>query len=98
MTEVIKLASPITAHDQELTELKLRRPAVQEVRAIKSLPYKIDQNDEVSLDMETSAKYIAVCAGIPPSSVNQLDLSDFHTASWAIARFFMSAASPKPKA
>lgn len=97
MTEVIKLANPISAHDEELTELKLRRPTVQEVRAIKSLPYKIDQNDEVSLDMETSAKYIALCAGIPPSSVNQLDLSDFHTASWAIARFFMSAASPKSK-
>lgn len=98
MTDVIKLAIPIKAHDEELTELTLRRPTVQEVRAIKSLPYKIDQNDEVSLDMETSAKYIAVCAGIPPSAVNQLDLSDLHTASWAIARFFMNAASPKPKA
>jgi len=98
MTEVIKLAIPIKAHDEELTELNLRRPTVQEVRAIKSLPYKIDQNDEVSLDMDASAKYIAVCAGIPPTSVNQLDLSDLHTASWAIARFFMSAASPKPKA
>lgn len=98
MTEVIKLAIPIKAHDEELTELTLRRPTVQEVRAIKSLPYKIDQNDEVSLDMDASAKYIAVCAGIPPTSVNQLDLSDLHTASWAIARFFMSAASAKPKA
>ncbi|MDH0730981.1 phage tail assembly protein [Pseudomonas sichuanensis] len=98
MTEVIKLSSPINAYDEERSELKLRRPTVQEVRAIKSLPYKIDQNDEISLDMDTAAKYIAVCAGIPPSSVNQLDLSDLHTASWAIARFFMSAASPTPKA
>lgn len=97
MSEVIKLASPIKAHDEELTELTLRRPTVQEVRAIKSLPYKIDQNDEISLDMDTCAKYIAVCAGIPASSVNQLDLSDLHTCSWAVARFFMSAASPKSK-
>ncbi|WP_422402639.1 phage tail assembly protein [Pseudomonas sp. GZD-209] len=98
MTEVIKLSSPINAYDEERRELKLRRPTVQEVRAIKSLPYKIDQNDEISLDMDTAAKYIAVCAGIPPSAVNQLDLSDLHKASWVIARFFMSAASPTPKA
>lgn len=98
MTDVIKLASPIKAHDEELTELTLRRPTVQEVRAIKSLPYKIDQNDEISLDMETASRYIAVCAGIPPTSVNQLDLSDLHTLAWAVARFFMSAASAKPKA
>ncbi|WP_323115430.1 phage tail assembly protein [Pseudomonas guariconensis] len=98
MSEVIKLSAPIKAHDEEITELSLRRPTVQEVRAIKSLPYKIDQNDEISLDMDTCAKYIAVCAGIPASSVNQLDLADLHSASWAVARFFMSAASPKSKA
>lgn len=98
MSEVIKLSAPIKAHDEDVTELSLRRPTVQEVRAIKSLPYKIDQNDEISLDMDTCAKYIAVCAGIPASSVNQLDLSDLHTASWVVARFFMKAESPKSKA
>ncbi|MBC3491893.1 phage tail assembly protein, partial [Pseudomonas taiwanensis] len=36
MTEVIKLSVPIKAHDQELTELTLRRPAIHEVKAIKS--------------------------------------------------------------
>ena len=43
--------------------------------------------------MDVAAKYIAVCAGIPPSSVNQLDLADLNTLSWAVAGFFMSAAS-----
>jgi len=47
--------------------------------------------------MDVAAKYIAVCAGIPPSSVNQLDLADLNTLSWAVASFFMSAASaPSP--
>ena len=93
MSEPVKLHVAIEAHGEPLTELTLRRPTVQEVRAIKALPYKIDKGEEVSLDMDVAAKYIAVCAGIPPSSVNQLDLVDLNALSWAVAGFFMSAAS-----
>lgn len=93
MTQVFKLSSPVDAHGDTLQELTLRRPTVLEVRAIKALPYRIDKNEEVTLDMDVAAKYIAVCSGIPPSSVNQMDLSDLNTASWVIAGFFMSAAS-----
>src|SRR5471032_709475 len=97
MSDTVKLQVAIEAHGEPLTELTLRRPTVQEVRAIKALPYRIDKNEEVSLDMDVTAKYIAICAGIPPSSVNQLDLSDLNNLSWAVAGFFMSAAStPSP--
>lgn len=89
----VKLQVAIEAHGEPVTELTMRRPTVQEVRAIKALPYKIDKNEEVSLDMDVAAKYIAVCADIPPSSVNQLDLADLNSLSWAVASFFMSAAS-----
>lgn len=91
------LSSPIQANGEELTELELRRPTVAEVRAIKALPYKIDKNEDVSLDMEVAAKYIAVCAGIPPSSVNQLDLVDLNTLSWTVTGFFMNSASAPPQ-
>lgn len=97
MSEPIKLDVPIEAHGEQLTELTLRRPTVQEVRAIKAMPYKLDKNEDVCLDMEVAAKYIAVCAGIPPSSVNQLDLSDLNTLAWAVFSFFMQSASPPPK-
>lgn len=97
MTDPIKLSSPIEAHGEQVTELTLRRPTVQEVRAIKSLPYKIDKTEDVSLDMDVAAKYIAVCAGIPPSSVNQLDLADLNGLSWAVAGFFMTSASATPQ-
>ncbi|AVU74396.1 phage tail assembly protein [Pseudomonas sp. Fig-3] len=93
MSDVVTLRVAIEAHGEPLSELTLRRPTVQEVRAIKALPYKIDKSEEVSLDMDVAAKYIAVCAGIPPSSVNQLDLADLNALSWAVASFFMSAAS-----
>jgi hypothetical protein len=90
-----KLAAPIQAHDQEVLELTLRRPTVAEVRAIKALPYKIDKNEDVSLDLDVSAKYIAICAGIPSPSVNQLDLADLNKLAWAVSGFFMTAASVK---
>lgn len=93
MSDLVKLQVAIEAHGEPVTELTMRRPTVQEVRAIKALPYKIDKNEEVSLDMDVAAKYIAVCAGIPPSSVNQLDLADLNALSWSVASFFMSAAS-----
>lgn len=97
MSSLVKLQVPIEAHGEPLLELTLRRPTVQEVRTIKALPYKIDKGEEVSLDMDVAAKYIAVCAGIPPSSVNQLDLADLNALSWAVASFFMSAVSqPSP--
>jgi hypothetical protein len=92
------LAAPIQAHDQEVLEVTLRRPTVSEVRAIKALPYKIDKNEEVTLDMEVAAKYIAVCAGIPSPSVNQLDLFDLNNLGWAVTGFFMTAASKTSKA
>ena len=93
MSDLVKLQVAIEAHGETVSELTMRRPTVQEVRAINALPYKIDKNEEVTLDMDVSAKYIAVCAGIPPSSVNQLDLADLNSLSWAVASFFMSAAS-----
>jgi hypothetical protein len=95
MSQVIThtLSAPIQAHDEQVLELTLRRPTVAEVRAIKALPYKIDKNEEVSLDMDVAAKYIAVCAGIPTPSVNQLDLADLNNLAWAVAGFFMTAAS-----
>ncbi|VVN10140.1 phage tail assembly protein [Pseudomonas fluorescens] len=87
------LVAPIQAHDEQVLELTLRRPTVAEVRAIKALPYKIDKNEEVSLDLDVAAKYIAICAAIPAPSVNQLDLSDLNNLAWAVAGFFMTAAS-----
>lgn len=98
MKEKVELSAPIQAHGEEVSVLELRRPTVQEVRAIKALPYKIDKDEAVTLDMEVAAKYIAVCAHIPPTSVNQLDLSDLNDAAWKVAGFFMTPASATLKA
>ncbi|MDD2005617.1 phage tail assembly protein [Pseudomonas putida] len=93
MKEVIELSAPIQAHGEEVRVLELRRPTVAEVRKLKALPYKIDAEDAVSLDMDVAAKYIALCAHIPPSSVDQLDISDLNKAAWVVGRFFLMPAS-----
>lgn len=93
MTTAHKLNVPIKAHGEELQVLDIRRPTTQEVRTIKALPYKIDKSEDVSLDMDAACKYLAVCAGIPQSSVDQLDLSDLNALAWMIAGFFMAPAS-----
>lgn len=87
------LSLPITAHDAEVTHLTLRRPTVPECRAIKAMPYKIDKDEAVSVDLDVAAKYIAVCAAIPPSSVNQLDLNDLNGLAWVVVGFFLTPAS-----
>lgn len=97
MKEEVTLSVPIQAHGEEVSVLYLRRPTVQEVRAIKALPYKIDKDEAVTLDMDVAAKYIALCGHIPPSSVNQLDLADLNDASWKVAGFFMTPASASTK-
>ncbi|MCL8308783.1 phage tail assembly protein [Pseudomonas putida] len=98
MSEVIKLSAPIKAHDEELTELTLRRPALHEVKAIKSLPYHFSNTGEVIMDADIAVRYIPVCAGIPASSVEQIDLFDLNNITWQIVSFFITPASATLKA
>lgn len=90
------LAAPINAHGGQLTELTLRRPTPQEARNIKTLPYSLSDSMQPVADIESASKYIAVCAGIPPSSVNQLDLFDLNTLVWMVIGFFLSPATKAP--
>ena len=89
----VPLSAPITAHGEKLQALTLRRPTPAECRKVRSLPYSIGQNEEVTLDLNVAMAYIAICADIPPSSVDQMDLSDINTLAWKVAGFFMTPAS-----
>lgn len=91
--ETFTLAVAIKAHGQELNELQLRRPTAEECRAIKVLPYTLSDSSMPVADIEAACKYIAVCAGIPAGSVNQLDLSDLNSLVWKIIGFFLQSAS-----
>lgn len=92
-----KLKTPIQAHDEEVTVLNIRRPTVAEIRAIKVLPYTLGETMLPVLEMEAACKYIAICAAIPPGSVNQLELSDLNTLAWEMVGFFMPSSTEPPK-
>lgn len=91
---VFPLGVPIKAHAETVTELSLRRPTVAEIRKIGRMPYlPIDRDGKVTPDMSVVPDYIAVCAGIPPSSVDQLDLCDLNQLGWVVSHFFLTPAS-----
>lgn len=92
------LLVPIKAHGEELTVLQVRRPTPQEVRAIKAFPYVLAENNMPVVEADIACKYLAVCAGIPQSSVEQLDLADLNALSWMVVGFFMTPASTPPTA
>jgi Phage tail assembly chaperone proteins, E, or 41 or 14 len=92
-TTVQKLNVPIMAHGDQITELEVRRPTTKEVRAIKALPYTLSENSMPVVEPDVVCKYIAVCAGIPQSSVEQLDLADLNALAWVLIGFFMTPAS-----
>lgn len=92
-TTIHKLKVPITAHGDQLTELEVRRPTTKEVRAIKALPYTLSENSMPVVEPDVVCKYIAVCAAIPQSSVEQLDLADLNELAWVLINFFINPAS-----
>jgi len=88
-----QLEQPIKAHGEDVQVLFIRRPTVQEIRAIKVLPYTLNDSMMPVFDMEAMCKYLAVCCAIPPGSVNQLGLADLNKLSWAVTSFFMPSSS-----
>ena len=91
-----KLTAPIQAHGEEVHSITLRRPTVAECRAIRSIPYVIEKDESVSLNLDVAGKYIAVCGAIPATSVNQLDIGDLNDLAWSVVSFFLKPVSPPP--
>ena len=91
-----KLTQPITAHGETLDVLHVRRPTMTEIRNIKGFPYVLGENMLPVADTEKSAKYLAVCCAIPPSSVDQLHLHDFNKLTWEVIGFFVNPGATSP--
>ncbi len=87
------LTVPIQAHKETLTELTLRRPTTKECRDLGGLPYSLGEGNKPQPLLDMAAQYIVLCAGIPLSSVDQLDLSDFNDLIWVVIGFFMTSAA-----
>lgn len=84
-----KLSHPIKAHGEEVHELQVKRPTPADCRRIGRMPYVITDNSGLySPDLSVMGDYISVCCGMPPSSVDQMDLFDFNKLAWEVCGFF----------
>ncbi|WP_064577177.1 phage tail assembly protein [Cupriavidus gilardii] len=95
MSITFPLSAPIEAHKQTLHELELREPTPEDARIVKAMPYWVAPDESVQLNPTAAHAYIVRLAGIPPSSVDQLDIGDFNNLCWVVARFFLKRASTK---
>lgn len=91
MSKVITLSKPVQAHGAEVNELTLRDVETKDVLKI-GFPFLATVSDSGGAGIEFRAKivakYISECAGIPPSSVEKLALSDLSKLQNHIQSFF----------
>lgn len=90
------LSQSIQAHGGEVSELSLREPTGEDVRACKALPYVVGADESVNIQTEVAAKYIARCAGIPLGSVDQISVGDLNNLFWWVAGFFLGRGAKQP--
>jgi len=88
----ITLAAPIKAHGADVSTLTLRPPGGKDVREL-GFPFKLMTDESIVMQTEIVAHYITRLAGVPMSSVDQLDPSDFNMLAWAVTGFFLKSAA-----
>jgi len=93
LKQTIKLSKPIQAQGETLDELKIREPVGADIRAC-GMPMAFialaDNPNQQRIEMNTAAiaQYISRLCDIPPSSVDQLALSDFARLMEIVSGFF----------
>jgi len=88
---ILKLSKPIKAHNEELSELQLREPIIEEVMEI-GYPYLILMKDgqEAGIEIRPGVivRYVSKLASIPMGSAKQMSLSDLTKAQAIVMGFF----------
>ena len=92
---IYTLAVAVEAHDETLTTLELARPTAEQVGRL-GIPY-VAVGESPDFKMAVVMKYISALAGVPASTVNQLDPTDLHDLAWVVTSFFMNLAAAPPK-
>lgn len=87
--KIFKLSKPISAHGEEITELKLREPTGRDIREC-GFAHRISA-DGVNFSSNTVMTYIERLADIPPRSVEQIAPKDLFDLSIIISDFFIAS-------
>lgn len=95
---VVKLSKPVTAHDEQISELTLREPTTGDIIDI-GMPTLIILGDGgetgVEIRQKVVAKYISKLSGTPMSSVRDLSPKDFSACQAVVMGFFGEGGSEK---
>jgi hypothetical protein len=88
MEKIVSLISPIEAHGEKLTELKLRRPTTDEL-IIHGQPYIVlpSGGGAVKADYRACAGLICAICAIPPSALAKIDAADFDELAMVLVGF-----------
>ena len=90
MSQTVQLSTPITAHNEEVSELTFREPTTKDTIEI-GLPTLIiisEGETGVEVRQKVVAKYISKLCSIPKSSVESLSLKDFSACTKVVMGFF----------
>lgn len=90
------LRKPIDVHGEEVNQLSLREPVPDDAEKVGLLPYRVGADEMPVPDMKAVMKYLVLLAGIPPSSIKQIHVTDLNALAWQVVGFFLSSGSGEP--
>lgn len=87
---VIKLAKPVKAHGEEVLQLTLREPTVEDQMDL-GTPFLIiagDGETGIKIQPKVIAAYVVRLAAVPLSTVKHLSMNEFQLCQAAVLGFF----------
>jgi hypothetical protein len=89
----VKLQKAVQAHGETIKEIKFRRPTGGDLMGLTDWPIVIDyQTGRVSPNPPVMGAMMSTLAGVPPSTIRQLEAQDWTTCSHRLMGFFVPAA------
>lgn len=89
---VINLRKNIIANGDEVDKLEFREPTAGDIERIGN-PVNIDflsgDTPKATFDSKMMTQMMAALAGVPPSTIRQMNTRDWNTAAYSLATFFM---------
>ncbi len=89
----IQLTEAIKFGDEEITELDLRKPTIEDITRTGYL-YTLDPKTQSPIfDAKIVVEYLSRLSSLPPSTIKQMSARDFDTARWYLLNFFGDSAA-----
>lgn len=84
----IRLSEPLQIDGRAVTELRVRRPKVRDLKALET-------HKDGASDMDQGIAMVALLTDLPAAAIEDMDAGDFATLSEVIAGFLPKPPAPK---